>query len=168
MTRIVILAVMLAFAASVSAQMYRWVDKDGHVHYTSQPPPAGTQSRTVEAPRPVSASPARDSEGKEVGGKEPEAKDAPKGPLTPVQQERDFRKRQIEAQKARDKEVQAAKEAEAKRENCARARETLASFESGQRISRSNAQGERYYLDDAAREHETEAARKAVSDWCGG
>jgi Domain of unknown function (DUF4124) len=167
MMRIVILAVMLAFAAGASAQMYRWVDKDGRVHYTSQPPPAGTQSRTLETPPPVSSSPARDSEGKEVGGKEPEAKDAPKGPLTPVQQEQEFRKRQLEAQKAREKDAQASRDAEAKQQNCARARETLATFESGQRISRSNAQGERYYLDDAARERETEAARKAVSDWCG-
>jgi Domain of unknown function (DUF4124) len=168
MTRIVILAVALAFAASAFAQMYRWVDKDGRVHYTSQPPPPGVKSRTLETPPPVSSSPARDSEGNEPGGKEPEAKDAPKGPLTPAQQEQEFRKRQLEAQKAREKEAQAAKEAETKQENCTRARETLATFESGVRISRTNAQGERYYLDDATRERETEAARKAVSDWCGG
>lgn len=167
MKRIVMLAAALMFAATASAQLYRWVDKDGGVHYTSQPPPPGTQSRTLEAPPPASASPASDAEGKDAGSKEPEAKDAPKGPLTPVQQEQEFRKRQLEAQKAREKEAQAAKEAETKRENCTRAREALATFESGQRISRTNAQGERYYLDDAARERETEAARKAVSDWCG-
>jgi hypothetical protein len=168
MTRITLLAVALMFAATASAQMYRWVDKDGHVHYTAQPPPPGIQSRTLGTPPPASSSPAEDAEGNEAGGKEPEAKDAPKGPLTPVQQEQEFRKRQLEAQKAHAKEAQAAKEAETKRENCSRARETLATFESGVRISRSNAQGERYYLDDAARDRETEAARKAVSDWCGG
>jgi len=32
--------VALLFAAAASAQMYRWVDKDGKVHYTDTPPPA--------------------------------------------------------------------------------------------------------------------------------
>jgi glutaredoxin len=30
----------LFFAAAASAQLYRWVDKDGKVHYTDTPPPA--------------------------------------------------------------------------------------------------------------------------------
>jgi glutaredoxin len=30
----------LLFAAAVSGQMYRWVDKDGKVHYTDTPPPS--------------------------------------------------------------------------------------------------------------------------------
>jgi glutaredoxin len=30
----------LLFAAAASAQLYRWVDKDGKVHYTDTPPPA--------------------------------------------------------------------------------------------------------------------------------
>jgi len=31
--------VALLFAAAASAQLYRWVDKDGKVHYTDTPPP---------------------------------------------------------------------------------------------------------------------------------
>ena len=31
--------VAFLFAAAASAQMYRWVDKDGKVHYTDTPPP---------------------------------------------------------------------------------------------------------------------------------
>jgi hypothetical protein len=162
MTRIVILAVMLAFAAAASAQMYRWVDKDGRVHYTSTPPPPGVKSRTMRAPSAPPPAAAPDDAAKDAG-----AKDAPKGPLTPAEQEQEFRKRQLEAQKAREKEALAVKDAEAKQENCARARETLRTFESGQRVSRTNAQGERYYLDDDARASETEAARQAVRDWCG-
>ncbi|MEX0637667.1 MAG: DUF4124 domain-containing protein, partial [Burkholderiales bacterium] len=79
----------------------------------------------------------------------------------------EFRRRQLEAQKAREKDAMAAKEAAAKQENCARAREALATLESGQRVSRTDAQGERYYLDDDARAREAEAARQAVRDWCG-
>ncbi len=32
--------VALLFAAAAPSQMYRWVDKDGKVHYTDTPPPA--------------------------------------------------------------------------------------------------------------------------------
>jgi hypothetical protein len=162
MTRIMILAVMLAFAATASAQMYRWVDKDGRVHYTATPPPPGVKARTLGAPSAPASASAPDDAAKDAG-----AEDARKGPLTPAEQEQAFRKRQLEAQKAREQEALAAKEAEAKQENCARAKGALATIESGQRISRTNAQGERYYLDDEARAREAEAARRAVQEWCG-
>lgn len=159
MLRILFLCVTLAFTATAAAQLHRWVDKDGKVRYGDTPPP-GVKTRTLRAP--VSSAPAPDDAAKDAG-----ANDARKGPLTPAEQEQAFRKRQAEAQKASDKQAMAAKEAADKQANCVRARESLATFESGQRISRSNAQGERYYLDDAARSRETEAARQTVSDWCG-
>jgi hypothetical protein len=165
MLRILILCVTLAFAAAASAQMYRWVDKDGRVHYPATPPPAGTKARTLQAPS--TPSPAADDAAKDAGAPDAAAKDARKGPLTPVEQEQEFRKRQLEAQKASEKAALAEKETEVKQANCTRAREALATFESGQRISRTNPQGERYYLEDEARARESEAARRAVQDWCG-
>jgi hypothetical protein len=165
MLRILILCVTLAFAAAASAQLYRWVDKDGRVHYTATPPPPGTKARTLQGPS--TPSPAADDAPQDAGAKDAAAKDARKGPPTPAEQEQEFRKRQLEAQKANEKAALAGKEAEAKQHNCTRARESLASVESGQRISRTNAQGERYYLDDEARARETESARRAVQDWCG-
>jgi glutaredoxin len=33
------LAIMVALPAAVAQQMYRWVDKDGRVHFSQQPPP---------------------------------------------------------------------------------------------------------------------------------
>jgi glutaredoxin len=51
MLRLLFTALALLFAASAAAQMYRWVDKDGKVHYTDTPPPAAAaksvQSRTA-------------------------------------------------------------------------------------------------------------------------
>lgn len=164
MMRLMVLVSMLVFTALASAQMYRWVDKDGRVHYTATPPPPGVKARTLQAP--AAPAPATDEAAKDDAAKDAGAKDARKGPLTPAEQEQEFRKRQLEAQKAREKEALAAKDAEIKQENCRRARESLATFESGQRISRTNAQGERYYLDDDARARETDAARRAVQDWC--
>lgn len=49
-----LLAVLLAFAATAAtAQMYRWVDKDGRVHYTQTPPP-GLQAESVRPAPPPS------------------------------------------------------------------------------------------------------------------
>ncbi len=158
MMRLLVLGSMLVFTAVASAQMYRWVDKDGKVHYTNTPPPPGVKAKTIIAPAGPSAP---------AASPDATAEDARKGPLTPVEQEQAFRKRQMDAQKAQEKTEQARKDTEAKQENCARARESLATFESGQRISRTNAQGERYYLEDDARAAETEKARATVRDWCG-
>ncbi len=38
-TRIAILILLCALALPATAQVYRWVDKDGKVHYASQKPP---------------------------------------------------------------------------------------------------------------------------------
>jgi hypothetical protein len=156
MLRALIFAMCFAFAATSSAQLYRWVDKDGKVRYGDTPPP-GAKTSTLRAP----ATPAKPV------APDPAAKSASKAPLTPAQQEQEFRKRQLESRKAQEKADLARRDAEAKQQNCERAREYLRTLESGQRVSRTDAQGERYYLDDAAHARETEAARQAVRDWCG-
>ena len=42
-------------AATTSAQMYRWVDKDGKVNYTDSPPPAAAKSAQKRVPAPAAA-----------------------------------------------------------------------------------------------------------------
>jgi glutaredoxin len=42
-------AVMLAVGAAQAGQLYKWVDRDGRVHYTDQPPPP--DARTAERKR---------------------------------------------------------------------------------------------------------------------
>jgi hypothetical protein len=58
--------------------------------------------------------------------------------------------------------------AQAKRENCERAQESLRTLESGQRISRVDAKGERYFLEDAQIQQEAARARQLVQQNCGG
>jgi len=156
--RVLVCAMLLAFAAGAAAQAYRWVDKDGKVRYGDTPPP-GVKASPLKLPQGGGAnvvSPPGDAAGKA----------ATKGPLTPAEQDAEFRKRQADAQKARDKEDQAQRDAAAKQDNCKRARESLAVLESGQRVSRYTAEGERYYLDDSVREAETARARESVNSWC--
>jgi hypothetical protein len=156
--RVLVCVLSLAFAAGAAAQAYRWVDKDGRVRYGDMPPP-GVKATPLGLPQGggVNVAPA---------APDAAAKGASKGPLTPAEQEKEYRKRQAEGQKSREKEEKEQRDAAAKQENCARARETLAALESGQRVVRTRPDGERYYLEDSQRDAEIEQARQSVNSWC--
>jgi hypothetical protein len=145
------LALALA-AATAQAQIKCWNDAQGKRVCGDTPPP-GARTTTIKAP-PASSAPA------------PASKDAKKGPLTPAEQEQAYRKRQADAAKDAEKAAQAQKDAEAKKENCQRAQESLRQLESGQRIARTDAKGERYYMEDAQIAQEAAKARESVKQWC--
>ena len=155
MTRLLMLCLALALPAVAAAQtLYRWVDKDGTVRYSDIPPPPGVPVRTLGAPAPAPSS------------SSPSGQDGRTGAPTLQDQERAFQKRAEEQKKAEEKAAAAAKDATIKQENCQRAREALATLESGRRILRTNPQGEQYYVDDAQRAQETQQAQQAVQQWC--
>ncbi len=147
---------VVLFAASVAtaaqAQIKCWTNAAGKRECGDTPPP-GAKVNVIRGASPAAAPPSTAS------------KDA-KGPLTPAEQEQEYRKRQLEAQKARDKEEQGRKEAEAKRENCQRAQEALRTLESGQRIARTDQKGERYFLDESQIAQEVAKARQQVQQAC--
>lgn len=132
---------ILLVATAAHGQAYRWVDKDGKVRY-GDVPPSGTKAKALKPPPPAPAAP-------------PAAKSAAKA--APAQ------KNGRETAEKAEREKQ---ELAAARENCARSKENLGMLESGQRIARTDAKGERYYMDDAQRAQETAKAREALSQWC--
>jgi len=150
MNRFLLAAAILLMTGPALAQQYRWVE-NGRVRYGDVPPP-GVNATRLKGPTPPSSSP-------------PAA--ATKGPMTAAEKEADFLKRQQETAKEREKQDLAAQDAAGKRENCERAQEYVRTIESGQRISRTDAKGERYFLDDAQRAQELNGARQAVKQWCG-
>jgi hypothetical protein len=140
------LALALAFSANAVAQ-YRWVDKNGRVQYGDTPPP-GAGAKPLR-PQPGAAPPAE-----------------AKGELTAAEREAEFRKRQLEAGQAREKQEKLAQEAAARKDSCDRAKENLRTLESGQRIARTDAKGERYFLDESQIAQETARARRTVQESC--
>ena len=60
----------------------------------------------------------------------------------------------------------ASRDAQAKKENCARAQDHVRTIESGQRLSRTDSKGERQYLDDSQVAQELAKARQAAQEWC--
>ncbi len=144
MTKALLFSVGLAFATAAMAQQYKWVDANGKVQYGDTPPP-GVQATRLKPPPAGASAPAA----------------APK-----VNPEAAFRNRQQERQKSDEKSAKERADAETKRVNCEQSQGALRSLQSGQRISSTNAAGERVFIDDAERAKEIERTQRAVNDWC--
>jgi hypothetical protein len=150
MKRTALLFLALSAATAAHGQMTRWVDAEGRIHYSDQPPPPDARSSQTLHIKPGPASPAKPvPEGKSYAEKELE-----------------FRKRRVEAEEAAAKQAQEQQAAREKERNCAQARGNLRTLQEGGRISTYNEKGERVFLDDAAREKAIADAQKAVDSWC--
>jgi hypothetical protein len=150
MKRALLFILGIAFAAGLSAQQFKWVDKDGRTQYGDTPPP-GVKATRLKPPSAGSA-PAPVTSAK---------KD--EKPLTP---EAAFQKRQKDARDAADKAAKERADAEARRSNCDSAQANLRQLQSGQRIATMNSAGERVFMDDSARAQQVERAQQAVAENC--
>lgn len=148
----IIFGVTLSCAAQ--AEMYKWVDPGGKVHYSDQPPP-GAKTQQVESGKSKPAASAAD-------------KAVPKSavPKSMADKEMDFNKRRSEAKEATAKKEKEAADAKQKQENCERSRETLRNFQAGGRIATTNEAGERVFLEDSGRQQAIDRAQKDVDSWC--
>ena len=136
---------MLA-APSVAADLYKWIDADGKVHYSDQPPPpsARSQARVPDALPPSDPDAAR-----HLAEKQAQMRKAA----------------EAEAEQNR-KSADEATAAKRKQSYCAEARGRLQALRDGMLISRYNERGEQVYLDDSARQQAQRDAEKAVADNC--
>jgi hypothetical protein len=146
------LAIAAALSGNAAAQQYKWIDRTGKVQYGDTPPPGVNAT-------PLKGSTASPPAPGEMKGASPAA-------LTPAEQDAEFRKRKLEAEKAVAKDQQAAQDAEARQENCKNAQDYQRQLEGGQRIARTDATGERYFMDDEQRAVEVAKAGKMVAEWC--
>lgn len=136
------------FAPCAHAGLNKWVDENGAVHY-SDSKPAG-----------VKADPVRN-----VTGKDPAATGDGK-PESYVERERELKKARQEKQAAADKQAKEKALQEERQRNCLSAKESLRALESSGRIVTYDANGEKVYLDDAARERRMQDARATVKANC--
>jgi len=159
MKKILLFAVLAAATGLAQAQIKCWTDANGKRSCGDTPPPGAKVSTVRGGTGSASPPPAPASK----DGK----KDAKKGPLTPAEQEQEYRKRQEEAKKAQAKADQERQDKAARNEACQRTREYLATLESGARIQRTNPSGERYYLDENQVAQEVAKARESMQKACG-
>src|SRR5262245_12948192 len=152
MDKLALLIVLMGFTVAASAQQYRWVDKDGRTQYGDVPPP-GVKATRLRGPSGPSTPPPAPAAAKKDGEK----------PLSP---EAAFQKRQKDAKEEQDKAAKDRADAETRRINCIAAESAVRQVQSGQRITGTNAAGERVFLDDTQRAIELERAQKAVNENC--
>ncbi|AUN96432.1 DUF4124 domain-containing protein [Pseudazoarcus pumilus] len=176
-------ALVLAFgaliAATAHAQVYKWRDADGRLHFGDQPPPGvtATQMRGGPARAPAAAEITDEASVEDETSDDAQAATAPP-PAAPQESAttQPSAAEAAEAMRAEREKAQAAKaQAAAEREreqmlaeNCQRARNQLTALEGGQRIARFNEKGEREVLDDAARAQEISRMREFIDANCSG
>jgi hypothetical protein len=155
LTILLLLSSTTAFAA-----LNKWVDKNGEVHYSDQPPPANVKSETLRVSPPAAPSNAA------APASGTAAASAPAAPKTIAEREAELKK----AQQAKKEAAERAAEEQAKRDtekaNCATAQENLRSLQEGTRMVTINAQGEYSYLEDEQRQQRIAKAQDAIKNWC--
>lgn len=148
----------LAFALPISAQIYQWKDENGRTNYADTPPPNGPVKvlRGAVPQHHVPLAPVENVESAEAVTANETANDP----------ESQFRARRAEAAKAEQQAAaQAAQNAERER-FCSQAHNQLQALQSGQRIARMNAAGEREFLSDAQRDEEISRLQRQLAENC--
>jgi hypothetical protein len=146
MRRLILPFLILLLPLLAHAEIVKWVDDKGEVHYSDQPPATAKTPKTLNIKnQPGASAPAQKSL---------------------ADQELEFRKRQMEAEDAAKKAAEDKKQAEIAQQNCASARANLKMLQDGVRMTKYNEKGERVFLDDADRAKAIAEAQRAVSDWC--
>ena len=158
----VFITLMAAVLTATAAEtMYRWVDADGSVYYSDQPPPADArETKNLNARLPI-------SELDEEEEEEEEEESASESNAY-VKQEAEFQERTKQRAAA---EAEAAKEAETaalSKQNCdqARANVELVNNPPGGRLRERNAEGVLVYMTEEQLEERRAEANDAVSKWC--
>jgi len=155
-----------------AAAQWQWIDQGGKKVFSDQAPPTDVPERNIlrrpgppASPR-VNYAPAAGTPETEAPAAAPEtAASAPARP-SGVDKALEEKARQAEeAEKARQA-AEAQKVAKAKSENCARARQGKATFDSGVRVARLNDKGEREILDDQARAAEQQRLQSIIDSDC--
>lgn len=132
--------ILVALAAPLAAQTYQWKDAGGRTMISDAPPPKNTTSRSIATPA------------------------AATGDL--AEREMEFRKRRREADDSTARAERESTQRRQRRETCERARQALATLESGREVSSLDDRGEGALMSDAERLQEITRLREMVGESC--
>jgi hypothetical protein len=168
---LVILGTLLTVLASAPTfAQWGWTDKDGRRIFSDQAPPSDVPDKSVfkhpknmpaAAPAPLVA----DAPGDSAGASAPRA--AASGlRISGKDSELEKKKKETDAEEAKKKKAEESKVAEARAENCQRAKRSLTQLQSGIRITNTNDKGEREFMGDAERAAEVKRLQNVTSVDC--
>ena len=144
---IAVLLVLLSINAQ--AELHKWVDAAGNVHYSDTAPPADAQEQQVHIPLAPAVAASEAPAEKSIFEREADLEKALKA------------KKEAEQKAAQEKE-----KANNKKQNCENARNNLRTLENSSRITTYDASGNQVIMDDAARQKKIDEVRKTVSESC--
>ena len=174
--KLLLLAVACTWAMGAAAQ-WQWIDKDGRKVFSDRPPPHDVPEKNVlkqpgglrPAPAPRAAAPADNAAAAPAASAaSAAAAPVPKAAASAAGKDKELeeKKAQAEAAEAAKKKAEDEKIAKAKADNCTRARQAKAVFESGRPVTQANAQGERIFLDESARAAEAKRIDGIIASDC--
>lgn len=134
--------------ASIADEIYKWVDADGNIHYEDRPSGNPTEERLNVAFQRTNSSAVQDRVSARLES----------------QAERD--KARQEKDKEKQSAAEKAAEAEERKKRCADYRSKLETMVQSRRLYREGADGEREYLDEAARAEARNRAENLVKETC--
>ena len=145
------IAIFLA-TATVAAQVFKWIDKDGKVNFSDTPPPAeavkGEAKKLTVLPAANTPTP------------------APAKVKIAVDQAKEAEKKKTELADKAKKDEAVEQNAKQNEERCKDAKRYLSTLDSGTPIRQSNDAGERVFMNDEQRASETARAKIAVIESC--
>lgn len=168
------LAAALTLTCMAASAQWQWIDKDGRKVFSDRAPPADILDKDI-VKRPQGRAPSsKPAEMASTGTDStpsaaapalaPAAPAAPKG--TGVDKDLESKKKQAADAEAAKRKAEEERITKAKIENCARAKQAKATYDSGLRVARTNAAGEREIMDEAARAAEVKRIQGVISMDC--
>ncbi len=167
---------LLAVTAPAQAQ-WKWRDASGHVTASDRPPPRevpekdiltrpATASGNTSPRKPYAAAVEQTASAPQAAASAPAATPPPGGRQSPLQAEVEAKRRAAEQEAVAKAKAEEERQAGLRADNCKRARAQVTTLESGIRVARVNAKGEREMLDDSSRAEELKVARAVVAGDC--
>lgn len=167
LTHLLLAATLATFGTSTFAQ-WQWIDKDGRKVFSDRAPPTDIPEKSIlKRPNSRFSTPVSPDAAAEAG-----TETAP-APLVPASSKATELDKELAAKKKQAQEAEAAKRkaaeeqfVKARVENCARAKQAKVTFESGVRIGRTNASGEKEYMDEATKAEELKRIQGMIARDC--
>ena len=151
MSKFLLIILMLAYTDTFAA-INKWVDDQGHVHYSDQPPPGNAKAETLHSVSDQDSNTASTS--------------APAAPKTLAEREAELKKSQKAKQEAANKALQKQAVEDAKKASCATSQQNLRTLQEGIQMIEVDANGERSYMDDKQRQERIAKAQQEISAYC--
>jgi len=133
----------------------KWVDEQGHVHYSDQAPPKDSKAEKIH-----SSSDSQESGNDETATKEPTA------PKSYIEKAAELKKANKAKQEAADKAAKEQANADANKANCATAQQSLRTLQEGIRMVEVDKNGERSFMDDSQRQQRIERTQQDIDKYC--